>query len=223
MGNRIRDEREKAGRSRNELADTLGLSLSTLQLWETNEREPQASMIITIAEELGVSPSYLLTGETEEGEVKTPVAKTQPTQQIQDISMINSFETISVSAGFGSFNEGVTEPDGQVPYDDELLRKLGVKPRHCAVFWASGNSMQPTIDNGDQLLVDLDRKDIKSDSVYLVQNGTSVWVKRVKVRWNSVELISDNKEEYDPIILTTTDAENLQVIGQVVHIGKILI
>ena len=66
IGNRIREERERIGKSRNELADRLGLSLSTLQLWETNEREPQASMIIVIAKELGVSPSYLLTGKTNE-------------------------------------------------------------------------------------------------------------------------------------------------------------
>ncbi|GAB1660876.1 helix-turn-helix domain-containing protein [Mannheimia haemolytica] len=62
MGSRIRDERERAGRTRNELADTLGVSLSTLQLWESNEREPQASMVITLAEELGVDAGYLLTG-----------------------------------------------------------------------------------------------------------------------------------------------------------------
>lgn len=62
MGSRIREERERAGRTRNELADTLGVSLSTLQLWESNEREPQASMVIALAEELGVDAGYLLTG-----------------------------------------------------------------------------------------------------------------------------------------------------------------
>ena len=140
-----------------------------------------------------------------------------------DVIMIDSYSSINVSAGFGSFNEGVTKPDEQTPYSAALLRKLGVNPRYAAVFWADGISMRPTIDDGDQMLVDLKRKEIKGDKIYLVQNGSSVWVKRVKIRWDGVELISDNREEYPPIILSKDEAENLQVIGQLVHLGKNMI
>ena len=141
----------------------------------------------------------------------------------ENVLMIDSFSSINVSAGFGSFNEGVTKPDEQTPYSAALLRKLGVNPKYAAVFWADGISMRPTIDDGDQMLVDLKRKEIKGDKIYLVQNGSSVWVKRVKIRWDGVELISDNREEYPPIILSKDEAENLQVIGQLVHLGKNMI
>lgn len=141
----------------------------------------------------------------------------------ENVLMIDSFSSINVSAGFGSFNEGVTKPDEQTPYSAVLLRKLGVNPKYAAVFWADGISMRPTIDDGDQMLVDLKRKEIKGDKIYLVQNGSSVWVKRVKIRWDGVELISDNREEYPPIILSKDEAENLQVIGQLVHLGKNMI
>lgn len=150
---------------------------------------------------------------------KAPVSKTLN----ENVLMIDSFSSINVSAGFGSFNEGVTKPDEQTPYSAALLRKLGVNPRYAAVFWADGISMRPTIDDGDQMLVDLKRKEIKGDKIYLVQNGASVWVKRVKIRWDGVELISDNREEYPPIILSKDEAENLQVIGQLVHLGKNMI
>ncbi|AGK02876.1 TPA: helix-turn-helix transcriptional regulator [Mannheimia haemolytica] len=140
------------------------------------------------------------------------------------ISMIDSFASIKVSAGFGSFNEGVTKPDGQEPYADSLLHTLGVNAKKCAVFWASGDSMYPTIDNGDQLLVDLSRNEIRGDNnIYIVQNGDSVWVKRVKLLWDGVELISDNREEYELIKITADQAQNLQIIGQVVHIGHSLV
>ena len=225
IGNRIREKREDLKRSRNELAETLGISLSALQAWEMNEREPQASMIITIANELGVTPNYLLTGEeptTNENFVRKAFEKAQ--QIVADgISMVNSYPSINVSAGFGSFNEGVTESEGQEPYSDALLAELGVKAEHCGVFWAKGNSMAPTIASGDQLLVNLKQNEIKGDNIYLVQNGESVWVKRVKTRWNGIELVSDNKEEYPPIHLTSEDVQHLQIIGQVVHIGHRLI
>ena len=150
---------------------------------------------------------------------KAPVSETLN----ENVLMIDSFSSINVSAGFGSFNEGVTKPDEQTPYSAALLRKLGVNPKYAAVFWADGISMRPTIDDGDQMLVDLKRKEIKGDKIYLVQNGSSVWVKRVKIRWDGVELISDNREEYPPIILSKDEAENLQVIGQLVHLGKNMI
>lgn len=150
---------------------------------------------------------------------KAPVSETLN----ENVLMIDSFSSINVSAGFGSFNEGVTKPDEQTPYSASLLRKLGVNPKYAAVFWADGISMRPTIDDGDQMLVDLKRKEIKGDKIYLVQNGSSVWVKRVKIRWDGVELISDNREEYPPIILSKDEAENLQVIGQLVHLGKNMI
>ena len=150
---------------------------------------------------------------------KAPISETLN----ENVLMIDSFSSINVSAGFGSFNEGVTKPDEQTPYSAALLRKLGVNPKYAAVFWADGISMRPTIDDGDQMLVDLKRKEIKGDKIYLVQNGASVWVKRVKIRWDGVELISDNREEYPPIILSKDEAENLQVIGQLVHLGKNMI
>lgn len=150
---------------------------------------------------------------------KAPVSETLN----ENVLMIDSFSSINVSAGFGSFNEGVTKPDEQTPYSASLLRKLGVNPKYAAVFWADGISMRPTIDDGDQMLVDLKRKEIKGDKIYLVQNGASLWVKRVKIRWDGVELISDNREEYPPIILSKDEAENLQVIGQLVHLGKNMI
>lgn len=150
---------------------------------------------------------------------KAPISETLN----ENVLMIDSFSSINVSAGFGSFNEGVTKPDEQTPYSAALLRKLGVNPKYAAVFWADGISMRPTIDDGDQMLVDLKRKEIKGDKIYLVQNGSSVWVKRVKIRWDGVELISDNKEEYPPVLLSKDEAENLQVIGQLVHLGKNMI
>ncbi len=207
----------------------IGVSLSALQGWETDEREPQASMIIKMAQLLGVTPNYLLTGEqSQPQEAKGIVARAfealekERTEQ-DEVEMLSSFESIEVSAGFGSFNVGVTEPDGQVPYDSNLLRNLGVKPKHCGVFWANGSSMLPTIHNGDQLLVDFTRNEVRNDNIYLVQNGDSVWVKRVKMLWDGVELVSDNREEYEPIKISNQEAQNLQIIGQVVHIGHSLI
>ena len=63
------------------------------------------------------------------------------------------------------------------------------------------------------MLVDLSRKEIQGDRIYLVQNGESMWVKRVKMEWDGISLISDNKEKDPPISITGKDAQHLQIIG----------
>lgn len=227
LGERVRFERERLRLTRPELAKMIGVSLSALQGWETNEREPQASMIIKIAETLDVTPNYLLTGEQSQPKSENGIV-TRAFERLKDVSdemvsMIDSFFSINVSAGFGSFNEGITKPDGQEPYSNELLQKLGVQAEYCGVFWARGRSMHPTISDGDQMLVSFKHKEVIGNNIYLVQNGDSVWVKRVKILWDGVELISDNKDEYAPIKITADEAQNLQIIGQVFHTGHSLV
>lgn len=222
FGKRLKEERERAKLSRADVGNMLGgVAISTLQAWEGETREPPISKLMELASILKTSANYLLTGEeptTNDNFVRKAFETAQ--QIVADgISMVNSYPSINVSAGFGSFNEGVTQPEGREPYSDVLLAELGVKAEHCGVFWAKGHSMAPTIANGDQLLVNLKQNEIKGDNIYLVQNGDSVWVKRVRIKWDSVELISDNRGEYEPIIITKDEAQNLQIIGQVIHTG----
>ena len=233
FGKRIEERRKEVKLSRADVCNQLGgTAISTLQAWEAETREPPISKLIELANILKTTPNYLLTGEKSELQINKGIVtraferlerERTDMEEIGEVEMLASFESIEVSAGFGCFNVGVTKPDGKVPYDNNLLHSLGVKAKHCGVFWANGSSMQPTINNGDQLLVDFSRNEVKSDNIYLVQNGDSVWVKRVKMLWDGVELISDNKEEYEPIKITNQEAQNLQIIGQVVHVGHKLI
>ncbi|MEE3607530.1 LexA family transcriptional regulator [Avibacterium paragallinarum] len=209
-----------------EFARAVGVAQASLARWVKGEADPSRSNLVKIAEVTNVSLEWLATGK--EPNKKGIVSKAfeyleKEFAEFDGIAMLRTFESIEVSAGFGSFNEGVTQPDGQIPYDNNLLQRLGVKPQHCGVFWANGYSMQPTIFDGDQLLVDFSKKEIKNEKIYLVQNGESIWVKRIKLLWNGVELISDNKEEYPPFKITAEEAQDIQIIGQVVHIGHSLV
>ena len=203
-----------------EFARAVGVKQPSLTRWIIGEADPSRSNLVKIAEATETSIVWLATGQ---GDTNVAIQKKPDNTNNDGVLMIDCFCSVNVSAGFGSFNEGVTAPDGQVPYSDSLLQKLGIKPTHAAVFWADGTSMRPTIDDGDQMLVDLSKKEIKGDKIYLVQNRESVWVKRVKLNWNGIELISDNKEEYAPITLTKEEVDNLEIIGQVAYIGKSVI
>lgn len=217
--------KERFNGNAREFSRSIGVAITSLNRWLIGEADPSRSNLIKTAKASNVALEWLATGEepvTNENFGQKAFQNIQHSIK-EEGAMINSFPSINVSAGFGSFNEGVTEPEGQELYSDTLLASLGVKADRCAVFWANGDSMTPTIKSGDQLLVDLSRNEITGNNIYLVQNGDSVWVKRVKVKWDQVELISDNKDEYSPIIISADEAQNLQIIGQVVHIGHSLV
>ncbi len=209
-----------------EFARNIGVAVTSLKRWLTGEEDPSRSNLIKIATVGDVDLKWLATGNG--SSFSSPVVA-EPKKEMVNLldsgnaEWVRCYRFINVSAGFGSFNDGVTKADGKMPYATTLFNKLGVSAHNCAVFWAKGNSMYPTIADDDQLLVDLTQKAIVDNNVYLVQNGESVWVKRIKVAWNGIELISDNKDEYPPINIPATEAEYLQIIGRVVYIGHSLV
>lgn len=137
----------------------------------------------------------------------------------QKVGYIAGFRSLSVSAGYGDYNDGVSDPDTYVPYSMDTLNRLGVDEHNGIVFWASGDSMTPTIDDGDQLLVDRDKQEIKDGKIYIIQHRGTMWVKRIRWGFNEVFLVSDN-EDYEPISIGYEEAEDLLVVGQVVNITK---
>ena len=60
MGDRIRALREERGIRQIDLANHLGVALTTVSGWETNNREPKIDVLGKIAEYFGVTPNYLL-------------------------------------------------------------------------------------------------------------------------------------------------------------------
>lgn len=60
IGDNIKIMRNNKKMYQQELADKLGVSKSTVAMWETNKREPNIETINNIAEILECSPSYLI-------------------------------------------------------------------------------------------------------------------------------------------------------------------
>lgn len=60
LGERIRQLRIQAGESQWRMGEQLGVAQRTIAGWETGNRQPNAEMIVRIAETYGVSTDYLL-------------------------------------------------------------------------------------------------------------------------------------------------------------------
>lgn len=158
------------------------------------------------------------------GFVKTQAsAKSSPPTIAEDeLEMIPYYE-IYASAGYGSFNLDAYEPDDYIGLSRRWLNQRGFRINHLTFFQAEGDSMYPTISDGDALLIDLSEKMPKDGRIYILRHGEQTLVKRVQGIRNGIRLISDNKTFYDPVDLTFDESLDLEVIGRVVHIGHSLI
>jgi phage repressor protein C with HTH and peptisase S24 domain len=102
-------------------------------------------------------------------------------------------------------------------FSEEWVRNtLHRRPANLALLEATGDSMDPTIRDGDILLVDTSVKDIQSSRVYVLQVNGALLVKRIQVRLDGSLVVKSDNPSYEPEVVRPDDRNPLRIIGQVV-------
>lgn len=118
---------------------------------------------------------------------------------------------LSASAGPGAFPDE-EEPFGTFGVTPQWLREQGLDPAMLSAIAVAGDSMEPTLRDGDEILVDRTPR-APRDGIHVVRVDGALLVKRLETgRPGQVVLRSDNRA-YDPIELAPGEIE---VIGRVV-------
>ena len=128
---------------------------------------------------------------------------------------------ITASAGNGSVIHDESIVDHLAFKRTWVTQSLGLDPTHLALIDVRGDSMSPTIDSGDLILLDTRRADTLSEGVYAINLNGSLLVKRIRLKLSgAIEVCSDNPR-YQTETVTAKEAERLHVVGRVVwHGGK---
>ncbi|UDM63202.1 helix-turn-helix transcriptional regulator [Pseudoalteromonas piscicida] len=157
-----------------------------------------------------VDLNWLLTGEQ-------PLDK--PQGQLKDeLTLIPKLD-IEASAGMGSVigHEEVTE---QFALNRRWLNShLGVYSEKLAFVSIRGDSMQPTLLDGDMVLVDLSQNQPSKDAVYIIQTEEGLMAKRVQQKHSQLKVISDNPD-YPSWEITADNADSHGIAGRVVWCGR---
>ena len=132
---------------------------------------------------------------------------------------IKYFPTISVSAGGGAF-------DGEQDFEkldlpDFFVNIIGGKDhiKNIEAINVTGDSMEPTLNNGNIIFIDKTKQDISKDGIYAFVNENGLFVKRIQRRVDgTLDIISDNKEY--PIQIA--HKPEINILGKVVSsIGRV--
>lgn len=212
IGDNIKKLREHLNLTQKEFGSKIGRSHQAIQKYESNDTPVKQAMLILISQAYNVNPDWLLngTGEMFLGENKQ--------QALSDIISIPYYPEVSAAAGSGA-----------LVYDENTVKHLQVSSAiinistgdNVCLINATGNSMQPVIDDRDLLLVDLSQKLITDEGIYVIRLDTTLVVKRVQKILNGIILISDNPQ-YPPreISADNFNENDAAVIGKVIAIIK---
>lgn len=219
IATRLKAAVEKAGGNK-QVATRSGIALRTLNGYLAAEADPKITKLSRLAAACHTTVEALL------GEKSPPDQAGNGT--LVDGDPLEGFIAIprlEVRASAGPGRVAVPsdfDPAPQVAFRERWLRSLGVSRANAEFVVAQGDSMEPTINDGDLMLVDRGYGRVVNGRIYvLVVNGL-VLVKRVhQLAIGGIMLISDN-DRYPNDTIPPSETENLSVEGRVVWYGRSL-
>ena len=123
---------------------------------------------------------------------------------------------VEASAGPGSIVDGELLA-GQFGFNRSWLRQITrAKPEDLSTIKVKGDSMAPTLSNGDEALIDQSRRDPRDgDGIYVLRRDDTLMIKRLTISPSSIliTISSDN-----PTYPTWRDCSpaSLQIIGRAI-------
>jgi len=103
---------------------------------------------------------------------------------------------------------------------EALLRELGVRVDAASMIRVDGDSMEPTLSDGDEILVDRDRREVRGKgAIFVIRLDGTLMVKRLRVALGGIEVVSDNPDW--PVRLCRPS--EVEVIGRVAWLGRTLV
>lgn len=128
------------------------------------------------------------------------------------------FGSVDAAAGGGAevADESIT---GKIAFRSEWLRSRGVYPNNAVMIHVRGDSMEPTINDGDLLLIDTKEKSISSGSVHVFRHDGGLYVKRLTSFSERGVLMSSDNPKYPPLLISASDFTADSVIGRAVWSG----
>lgn len=219
FSNRMKLIAEKSFKNNySEFARAVGVAQASLARWVKGEADPSRMNLIKIADASGVNLEWLALGVGDMDDTKPQTVKHDINLQAgndETFADIEDCREVRLSAGGGAFNNGYEEIT-TTKVERAWLQSRRLKAKDCAMFLVSGESMYPTLKDGEEIIVDRSKRELTEGKIFVLNHNGSMLVKKVQFTYGGVELISDNPS-YRPLKLDTEEANSLVVIGQVVR------
>lgn len=233
MANRIREIRKKQDITLEELAELTGISYTHLSRIEGGKRGLSLENVIRIAKALSVDPVEVSDEFDHEqllqADGMAPASKPESRDdEIPEIDLIaglggGGMAALEVSTSNGiTFSREVVRDHWRLP--EWMLYRMNARAHHIAAFPVKGDSMRPTINDGDVVFVDTRHRVPSPPGIYaLADEFGGVVVKRLEVTSRpgdevvTVRISSDNTLHRERELTLS----EIQIIG--LYVGRFTI
>lgn len=164
--------------------------------------EPNRETLIALAKAAGVSVGWLADEEP----------SSLPPQRGETLVRRLAFQA---SAGAGALV--IQEEPSPLPLPSALITELGLKPENARAMEAQGDSMKPTIEDGDLILVNVADRELRDGKIYVFTIGDEAFLKRLRRERGRAVMVSDNPD-FPPEPVPA--GEVIRIIGRVVWGGR---
>ena len=220
---RINQRMRDLGLQHKDLVAATGASKGTVTNWIGGVNNPTGKRLVQLAQALKTTSSWLLTGNsTPEFTQVEPWDSNTPLDD--DEIEIPFFKDFSFACGGGSIGEAIANETRKLRMSKATLRNLSIMKENAVAATAIGDSMSPTIKDGDTIHVDLGRKNIKDGKSFAICIGGLFYCKRLyNLPLGGVRIVSDNSVEFPEIQLSAQEIidQQLEVIGWVWQISSL--
>jgi phage repressor protein C with HTH and peptisase S24 domain len=215
LSDRLKKVRESSGRTQKDLAVELGLSVTAIQGYESGRQVPGGNVLESLAK-MGININWLLIGEGEMSR-RDSLAVTETEQWPPEGYIHIPHYEIAASAGGGALVNSEQVVDYMTFKADYVRTSLGLSPADAAVISVIGDSMEPYLADGDLILIDQKVTRIEDDSVYVIQSGDSLKVKRIQKMLDGTVIVKSDNNKYEAEVYRGETVEYLRVVGRLVR------
>lgn len=216
-------------------ARDVGIGKSTFDgIWNKGAR-PQLRTLLKIACNTNVSLSWLLTGKgtsrLQEIPVSLPINQAHITvpyvsEPSEEYRLQN--ESYILVPRFNLYDEnGVRKKIHSNQLVDHLAFKavwitkdMGLDPRELVLLTVQGDSMAPTLNEGDMLLLDKREREVRNDGIYALLGDNSLIVKRLQRGFDGSVIVKSDNQAYETQIIQPQQRDSLLILGRVVWTGQ---
>lgn len=215
----IREIKDELNLSQIELGKAIGANLDRIKSLmsgkATNLSRNETRLLV---ENLHVNPEWLTTGKGQMLNTKLEVNEERAMYSTRSEFVMVPRYDVQASAGNGTLIQSELIVDHLAFREDWILR-MGLSSKKLALIMVDGDSMEPTLHNGDLVLIDLRTDGYLLNGIYAIQYKGYLLIKRIQSKLDGSIVIRSDNSMYESEILTDNE-ESFIVVGRVVWFGR---
>lgn len=219
--------RSHFGLSQKAMAARLGIAGNTWQRYELSNEPPNSSVLAKLAAD-GIDTHWLLTGEGAMLHKRNAASggfSDLPPSRLADDEMGGGGFVRIPHLRIRTTEDGLRIDDlsleGALAFKRDWLRTaFGTEPDILLTAEMEGEAMEPTLRDGDLLLVDTSRPRLRGDGIYAFRVQDMLAIRRLQMKLDgSVVISSDNPTAGPTESFNAEDASALNIVGRAIWAG----